>query len=143
MHFYSAAVGLPNNRCPSTSFRFRFRRDGHKINAPVRNSRAIGSTSTGTANTVQYFDAIGWGQWFRYLTGILDVVGAALICIPRLTLYGAIILVGSVGTGALIAFTVLAGDPAWGRPPMKLIPLVLMLLAATLGWLSRRTPAAS
>jgi putative oxidoreductase len=32
----------------------------------------IGATKlTGTANTVEYFDAIGWGQWFRYLTGFL------------------------------------------------------------------------
>src|SRR5215469_7307166 len=25
---------------------------------------------TGTLGTVPYFDAIGWGQWFRYFTGL-------------------------------------------------------------------------
>jgi hypothetical protein len=35
---------------------------------------AIGATKlTGTGGTVPYFAAIGWGQWFRYLTGFLDV----------------------------------------------------------------------
>jgi uncharacterized membrane protein YphA (DoxX/SURF4 family) len=97
----------------------------------------IGATKlTGTANTVQYFDAIGWGQWFRYATGFLDVLGAVLIVVPRLTFYGAVILVGSVGTGTLISFTVLAGNPVWGGPAMKLVPLTLTLLAATLAWFS-------
>jgi putative oxidoreductase len=91
---------------------------------------------TGTANTVPYFDAIGWGQWFRYATGFLDVAGAVLILVPRLTFYGAIILLVSVGTATLLSFTVLAGNPAWGAPVMKLVPLALTLLAVALAWLT-------
>ena len=27
---------------------------------------------TGTMGTIPFFDAIGWGQWFRYASGALD-----------------------------------------------------------------------
>jgi putative oxidoreductase len=93
---------------------------------------------TGMANTVEYFDAIGWGQWFRYVTGFLDVLGVILILVPRLTFYGAVVLVGSVGTGALISFTVLAANPVWGNSAMKLIPLTLTVLAVSLALLTDR-----
>jgi putative oxidoreductase len=98
----------------------------------------IGTTKvTGTAHTVDYFAAIGWGQWFRYLTGCLDIVGAVLLFVPRWTCYGAIVLVCSVGTGTLISLTRLRGNPTWGGPEMIAIPLVLTLLAALLAWLTR------
>ena len=29
--------------------------------------------------TVQLFDRIGWGQWFRYFTGAIVLAGGALI----------------------------------------------------------------
>ena len=38
---------------------------------------------SGTLQTVQFFDAIGWGQWFRSATGFLDVAGAALLFVNR------------------------------------------------------------
>jgi uncharacterized membrane protein YphA (DoxX/SURF4 family) len=67
----------------------------------------IGTTKlTGTGNTVEYFAAIAWGQWFRYLTGLLDVAGAALLFVPKLTCYGAIALACSVGTATFISLTV-------------------------------------
>jgi hypothetical protein len=49
---------------------------------------------TSSLQTEQLFAAIGWGQWFRYLTGLLDVIGAlperfrqwpsslSVLCIP-------------------------------------------------------------
>ena len=98
----------------------------------------VGTTKlTGTGQTVEYFAAIGWGQWFRYLTGVLDIVGAALLFVPKWTWFGAIVLVGDVGMGALISLTVLRGDPTWGNSGMVLVPLVLTLLAALLAWLAR------
>lgn len=99
---------------------------------------AVGTTKlTGTGNTVEYFAAIGWGQWFRYLTGALDIAGSVLLFVPRWTCYGAIVLACSVGTGTLISLAVLRGDPTWGGPEMVAIPLVLTLLAVTLAWLAR------
>ncbi len=59
---------------------------------------AIGAAKlTGAAQTVQLFAAIGWGQWFRDLTGLLDVAGAVLLFVPRWTCYGAVLLACTVG----------------------------------------------
>lgn len=91
---------------------------------------------TGIGNTVEYFAAIGWGQWFRYLTGSIDLAGVILIFVPRWTRYGAIALAGSVGLGALLSLTVLRGDPVWGAPAMVAVPLLLCFLAASLAWLA-------
>jgi putative oxidoreductase len=92
---------------------------------------------TGTANTVEYFAAIGWGQWFRYLTGLLDIVGVALLFVPRWTCYGAIVLASSVGMAASISLILLRRDPIWGGPEMALVPLVITLLAVALAWMTR------
>jgi hypothetical protein len=38
---------------------------------------------SGDPRLVGLFDAIGFGQWFRYVTGSLEVLGALLLLIPR------------------------------------------------------------
>ncbi len=104
----------------------------------------VGTTKlTGTGNTVDYFAAIGWGQWFRYLTGLLDIAGVVLLFSPKSMFYGAIVLACSVGLGALISLTVLRGNPTWGSSAMVVVPLVLAVLAALLAWLTRRPPASA
>jgi uncharacterized membrane protein YphA (DoxX/SURF4 family) len=101
----------------------------------------VGTTKlTGTGHTVEYFAAIGWGQWFRYLTGVLDIAGVALLFLPKWTCLGATVLTCSVGTGTLISLTVLRGDTTWGSGSpeiMVFFPLVLTTLAALLAWLTR------
>jgi uncharacterized membrane protein YphA (DoxX/SURF4 family) len=97
----------------------------------------IGFTKfTGTAHSIDYFEAIGWGQWFRYLTGSLDVTGAVLLFMPRYTFYGALVLISSVGTATVLSVTVLRGNPFWGGLAMVLQPLILTLLTVTLAWLT-------
>jgi uncharacterized membrane protein YphA (DoxX/SURF4 family) len=97
----------------------------------------IGITKlTGTLHSIDYFEAIGWGQWFRYLTGCLDVAGAALLFVPRFTFYGALVLISSVGTATVLSVTVLRGNPFWGGLAMVLQPLILTLLTVTLAWLT-------
>jgi uncharacterized membrane protein YphA (DoxX/SURF4 family) len=99
---------------------------------------ALGITKlTGTANMVEYFAAIGWGQWFRYLTGVLDLAGAAMLFVPRLTFYGALALGCTVGTALILSLTVLRSNPTWSAPQNVLVPLVLTSLAALLAWLTR------
>jgi putative oxidoreductase len=83
---------------------------------------------TGDPQMVGLFDAIGLGQWFRYLTGSLEVLGAILLLIPRLSGLGALLLMGVmlgavpthlfvVGGSPLLAITLLivTGVVAWGR----------------------------
>src|SRR5580658_3011114 len=87
---------------------------------------AIGTTKlTGTEGTVEYFAAIGWGQWFRYLTGLVDVVGALLLFLPRRTFYGAAALLCTVGTATLLSVTLLRNNPTWGSPENVAVPLTL------------------
>jgi putative oxidoreductase len=41
---------------------------------------------------VETFERVGLGQWFRYLTGALELVGAALLLWPGTTAFGALLL---------------------------------------------------
>ena len=98
----------------------------------------VGTTKlTSAAGAVNYFEAIGWGQWFRYFTGCLDVLGAMLLLfVPRYTFQGAIVLISVVGTATVLSVTVLRGDPVWGDLANVLQPAVLTLLTITLAGLT-------
>src|SRR3989440_12839763 len=56
---------------------------------------------SGNPQLVGLFQAIGLGQWFRYLTGTLEVTGAFLLLIPRMSGLGALMLAG-VMVGAVV-----------------------------------------
>lgn len=78
---------------------------------------------TGNPMVVGVFDAIGWGQWFRYLAGAMQAAGAVLIWVPGLQAIGAV-LIGATMLGAAIAHIVLLGVAT-------MVPsLVMGLLAA-------------
>lgn len=99
---------------------------------------AVGTTKlTGTGRTVEYFAAIGWGQWFRYLTGLLDISGVVPLSAPKWIWHGAVVLACSVGLGTVISLTVRRGNLAWGSSKMVAVPLMLTLLAVHLAWLTR------
>jgi len=85
---------------------------------------------TGTMGTIPFFDAIGWGQWFRYVSGVFDTAGALLIFVPRWTSVGALIITCTVGLGTYLCFAKALFNPVF--------PLVMTLLAATLVWLAWR-----
>ena len=63
---------------------------------------AGGHKVTGDLQMVGLFDAIGIGQWFRYVTGILEIGGGVLLLVPRVQAVGAALLstvmVGAVAT---------------------------------------------
>lgn len=56
----------------------------------------------GASMMVAEFRKIGLGEWFRDFTGLVEVVGAALVLWPRTTLFGALTLL-CVCAGALVA----------------------------------------
>jgi putative oxidoreductase len=70
---------------------------------------------------VQLFNRIGFGQWFRYLTGILQMAGALLVVIPRTFL---------IGIG-LLACTMAGASAIWivrfGEFGNAVIPLVILI----------------
>jgi len=75
---------------------------------------------SGDPQLVGLFEAIGLGQWFRYLTGTLEVAGAILLLLPRTSGLGALMLVG-VMTGAVMTHLFIVG----GSPLMGIILLVV------------------
>jgi len=88
---------------------------------------------SGTMGTIPFFDAIGWGQWFRYFSGALDITGALLILVPRWTSVGALIITCTVGLGTYLCFAKALFNPTF--------PLIMTLLAMTLVWLAWKPKA--
>ena len=84
------------------------------------------SKLSGDPQMVGLFDAIGLGQWFRYLTGSLEVLGAILLLIPRLSGLGALLLVG-VMLGAVATHLFIVG----GSP---LMAIILLIVTGFIAW---------
>jgi uncharacterized membrane protein YphA (DoxX/SURF4 family) len=57
---------------------------------------------SGQPMMVQEFDTVGLGQWFRYLTGALELVGGIGVLIPRYSPLAALLLL-LVDIGAFFA----------------------------------------
>ena len=87
---------------------------------------AGGSKLAGAPDMVAMFEKVGFGQWFRYLTGSLEVTGALLLLVPRTAAIGggllAGVMIGAIGTHLFL----IGGNPAPAA--------VLMVLAITVGW---------
>jgi uncharacterized membrane protein YphA (DoxX/SURF4 family) len=71
---------------------------------------------------VQMFARIGLGDWFRYLTGVLQVAGGLLFLIPRAA-YAAGVLAGGTMAGAILVHLFVLGTGVAGA----IIPFVLLL----------------
>ena len=93
---------------------------------------AAGSAKlAGVEQMVATFESIGWGQWFRYVTGGIEVAGALLMLIPATGLYAALLLGGTMVGGTVSHLLVVPGSPV---PAM-----VLGLLCALVVWHKRPT----
>jgi putative oxidoreductase len=78
---------------------------------------------------VQLFAAVGFGQWFRYVTGTIEIVSSVLLLVPGVAALGAALLAMTMA-GALIAHaTVLPYSPA------KVI--VLLVMVSVVFWARR------
>jgi uncharacterized membrane protein YphA (DoxX/SURF4 family) len=84
---------------------------------------------TGAPDMVALFDAVGVGQWFRYVTGSLEVLGAVLLLIPALAGVGALLLAGVMLGAVATHLFVIGGSPA--------IPLVLLVALAAIAFARR------
>lgn len=83
---------------------------------------------------VQIFARIGLGQWFRFLTGAIQIAGGVLL-IPRRTRLAGGALIGCTMLGAAIADVFFLG---YG--PLAIVPLALGGMAATFAvqaWMDR------
>jgi hypothetical protein len=90
---------------------------------------AGGGKLAGVDMMVATFDQIGLGQWFRYLTGIVEIAGAVLLWLPGRQVVGAGLL------GATMVGAVLIHLPVLG--PSAVPAIVLGLIAACVLYIHR------
>jgi putative oxidoreductase len=90
---------------------------------------AGGAKLAGVEMMVATFDQIGIGQGFRYVTGAVEVLGAALLWLPRRQVIGATVLGGTM-VGAVLTHWFILGPSA--APAM-----VLGLLSAAVLYIYR------
>ena len=81
---------------------------------------------SGDPQMVGLFDAIGLGQWFRYVTGSLEVLGAILLLVPRLSGLGALLLVGVMLGAVPTHLFVVGGSP--------LPAIILLIVTGVVAW---------
>ena len=78
---------------------------------------------------VSLFDAIGVGQWFRYVTGIVELAAGIALLIPSAAVFGAMLLIPTMLAATAVNVFVVPASP---------VPtLVLLLLAAAVAWARR------
>src|SRR5476651_54108 len=81
---------------------------------------------SGNEQMVGMFQAIGFGQWFRYLTGSLEIIGGILLFVPSLSGLGGLLMTG-VFTGAVATHLfIIGGDPT--------VAIVLLVASVVIAW---------
>ena len=108
---------------------------GHYINLSVKAALTLVFVMAGTAKllgadmVMTTFEAVGIGQWFRYVTGAIEVAAAALLWVAGLQMIGSGLLMITM-IGATFAHLFVIGASA--------VPaLVLGLLSAYIAFLHR------
>ena len=77
----------------------------------------------------QLFEQIGWGQWFRYLTGGLQMSGALLLLLPWTFSLGALILACTM-LGAIVVDVLVVRSPLVFVPFMLLVGILFLWVSA-------------
>ena len=84
---------------------------------------------SGVEMMVQTFEAVGVGQWFRYVTGVIELGPAIMMWVPGLQFIAATLLTCTM-VGAVLAHLFIIG-------PSALPALVLGVLSGIVAFLSR------
>lgn len=80
----------------------------------------------GVPQMIQVFDAIGAGQWFRYLTSAIELFGVVLLLMPATAFLGALLLTSTMLGGVATHILLIGGSP---------VPALLLgLLSAFVAW---------
>jgi putative oxidoreductase len=90
---------------------------------------AGGSKLAGVPAMVSLFDAVGLGQWFRYVTGVIEVTSAIALLVPSAAIYGALLLIPTMLGATITNIFIVHTSPV--------IPILLLLGAAAVAWIRR------
>jgi putative oxidoreductase len=88
---------------------------------------AGGSKLAGAPAMVALFEAIGIGQWFRYVTGLIEVMSAVTLLVPALAPYGALLLASTMVGAIATHLFIVGGSPA--LPGALLLGLLVVVWA--------------
>jgi putative oxidoreductase len=92
---------------------------------------AGGAKLAGVPMMVEIFDKVGVGQWFRYVTGTIEIVAGIALLIPALAAFGAVMLVGTMAGAVATHLFIIGGNP---------VPaIVLLAITAIIAWFRRGT----
>ncbi|MFT4716510.1 MAG: putative oxidoreductase [Paracoccaceae bacterium] len=84
----------------------------------------------GAEMMVATFDAVGVGQWFRYVTGLIEVGGAILLVVPGKQGIGAALLAVTM-VGAMLSHILILGTDT------MLPAVVLFIVTAIIAYVHR------
>ena len=83
----------------------------------------------GVPMMVEVFDHIGIGQWFRVMTGLIEVIGAVALLVPATAALSGAFLALMMLVAAGVHLFVIGGSP---------VPaLVLMVVTGAVAWIHR------
>jgi putative oxidoreductase len=86
---------------------------------------------SGDEQMVQMFTAVGIGQWFRHVTGLIEVASAILLLIPALSGIIALLAVPMMTGVILTQLLIIGGSPA--------LPVGLLVIASIVAWGRKET----
>lgn len=119
---FSATPGKPSRSANIFSWALR-------IVAATAFLAAGGAKLAGVPMMVAIFDHIGIGQWFRVVTGLVEVIGAIALLIPATAALGGLLLAATMAVAAFTHLFVIGGSP---------VPAIALLaITATIAWLRR------
>jgi uncharacterized membrane protein YphA (DoxX/SURF4 family) len=88
---------------------------------------AGGSKLAAAPAMVALFEAIGVGQWFRFVTGLIEVASAVALLVPALAPFGALLLASTMLGAIATHLFVVGGSPA--LPGVLLVGLLVVVWA--------------
>jgi putative oxidoreductase len=80
------------------------------------------------AGWTKFFDQVGFGQWFRYCTGVVEILGALLVLVPRTVEAGLALLACTMAGAALIVTLIIH------RPQDSVFSVALLIVLSVYWW---------
>ncbi|SCK05709.1 DoxX-like family protein [Streptomyces sp. WMMB 714] len=87
------------------------------------------------ASATEGFEQIGFGMWFMYAIGVLELAGGIALVVPRLSGLSALALIALMAGAFITQVTVFDGRNAY-------TPLLLMVPLGVIAWVRRGTVTA-
>lgn len=93
---------------------------------------------TGAAESVYIFSTLGAEPWGRIGSGIVELIAAVMLLVPRTLVYGAILALGTI-SGAILAHLTRLGIEVQGDGgTLFALALIVFISSALILWLHRR-----